>query len=145
MQISAIDDDQKLFVSPIVNDWEMIQEMQIHLIIDLEGGLDHGVSTFPGSVIYVYFPILDDPPPDIDQLEAISAMGAKMIRHGHRVLSHCGMGLNRSALMAGFILLHLGWDGERAVQRLRERRPGALFNPQFFELLRHQRSLCPAG
>ena len=139
MQISAIDDAQLLFVSPVINDWELIEEMQIQVIFDLEGGLDHGVSTIPGSIIYVYFPILDDPPPKLLKLDAVAALGAQLIRAGYRVLSHCGMGLNRSALLAGFILLHLGWDGEDAVRRLQERRPGALFNPQFYELLLSQK------
>ena len=30
-------------------------------------------------------------------------MGAHLVRNGHRVLSHCGMGFNRSALVAGRI------------------------------------------
>ena len=54
-------------------------------------------------------------------------------RCGHRVLSHCGMGFNRSALIAGRILHQLGMDGPSIVERLRERRPGALFNEVFAE------------
>jgi hypothetical protein len=38
---------------------------------------------------------------------------------------------NRSALVAGLILVELGWSGTRALDRLRERRPGALFNEVF--------------
>jgi hypothetical protein len=33
--------------------------------------------------------------------------------------------------MAGLILIDLGMTGTRAVARIRERRPGALFNPGF--------------
>jgi len=47
------------------------------------------------------------------------------------VLSHCGMGYNRSALVAGLILNELGMPGSAAVSRVRERRPGALFNTKF--------------
>ena len=63
-------------------------------------------------------------------------MGAHLIRSGHRVLSHCGMGFNRSALVAGRILYHLGVPGAEIVERLRERRPGALFNEVFAEHLK---------
>ena len=42
-----------------------------------------------------------------------------------------GAGFNRSALLAGLILTDLGWKGSDAVSRLRERRPGALFNERF--------------
>jgi protein-tyrosine phosphatase len=41
------------------------------------------------------------------------------------------MGFNRSALLAGLILTELGMSGADAVNRLRERRPGALFNERF--------------
>jgi protein-tyrosine phosphatase len=41
------------------------------------------------------------------------------------------MGYNRSALVAGLILCELGFTGPDAVARLRERRPGALFNERF--------------
>jgi len=60
---------------------------------------------------------------------------AALIREGHRVLSHCGMGFNRSALMAGLILVELGMSGQQAVSRLRERREGALYNDNFAAFL----------
>ena len=46
---------------------------------------------------------------------------AALIRDGHVVLSHCGMGFNRSALVAGLILIELGMPGPRRGARLRER------------------------
>jgi protein-tyrosine phosphatase len=41
------------------------------------------------------------------------------------------MGYNRSALVAGLILCRLGMTGPEAVKRLRDVRPGALFNDIF--------------
>jgi hypothetical protein len=41
------------------------------------------------------------------------------------------MGFNRSALVAGLILVRLGVSGPDAVCRLRSCRPGALFNEIF--------------
>jgi protein-tyrosine phosphatase len=41
------------------------------------------------------------------------------------------MGFNRSALVAGLILLRQGMSGPDAVRRLRGCRPGALFNSVF--------------
>jgi len=35
------------------------------------------------------------------KLRAIARLGASLIAEGHRVLSHCGMGFNRSAFVAG--------------------------------------------
>ena len=51
------------------------------------------------------------------------------------MLSHCGMGFNRSALMAGVILVELGMPGPEAVARLRQRRAGALYNEMFSAFL----------
>jgi protein-tyrosine phosphatase len=45
------------------------------------------------------------------------------------------MGFNRSALVAGVILTELGMTGCEAVETLRARRPGALFNEVFADYL----------
>jgi hypothetical protein len=51
------------------------------------------------------------------------------------------MGYNRSALVAGMILVELGMPGVSAVERLRARRPGALYNGGFASFIE---SLAPA-
>ena len=64
-----------------------------------------------------------------------SILAASLIRDGHRVLTHCNMGFNRSGLVAGLILMSLGMPGHIAVSRIRERRPGALYNDRFANYL----------
>jgi protein-tyrosine phosphatase len=135
MRLDVVDDEGRLFISPAIDEWSVVRESGISVIVDLDNDIDHGVPTLPGSILYVYFPISDAELPDLHHLNAIGSMGATLHRAGHRVLSHCGMGLNRSALLAGVILHQLGWAGEAAVARLRERRPGALFNERFCEYL----------
>jgi protein-tyrosine phosphatase len=130
-----IDDEGHLYISPAVRDWAPIQAAGVDVVIDLEGGLDSGVPTAPGSILYVYFPIYDEELPNLAKLRGLGRMGASLIREGHRLLSHCGMGYNRSALMAGVILHELGLPGEEIVRRLRERRTGALFNDRFREYI----------
>ena len=136
MTLFPVDDGGRLFISPAIEEWGPLAEHAIDVVIDLEGGLDECVPTLPGACLYVYFPIYDEELPDPARLEAVAALGAQLIRSGHRVLAHCGMGFNRSALMAGRILHHLGMSGPTIVDRLRERRPGALFNEVFAEHLR---------
>ncbi len=126
-----VDDEGRLYISPVVKDWSVIQQRGIDTVIDLEGGLDHGVPTIPNQFLYLYFPIYDEDLPNLVKLDAISRLGAQLIREGHSVLSHCGMGFNRSALVAGRILHELGMPGPEIVSRLRTRRPGALFNDCF--------------
>jgi protein-tyrosine phosphatase len=130
-----IDDEARLFISPAIVDWDPINAAGIRVVIDLEGDLDHGVSTRPGHMLYLYQPIYDEALPDLTMLHAVARMAADLIRQGHRVLAHCGLGCNRSALVAGVILNELGFDGATAVARLRERRPGALFNDVFADYL----------
>jgi protein-tyrosine phosphatase len=105
------------------------------VIIDLDGDLDVGVPTMPNHMLYVYFPFNDGDPPDCVKLHAVGQLGATLIKGGHKVLSHCGLGYNRSALVAGMVLMHLGLSGEQAVNQLRQKRPGALFNKQFASYL----------
>lgn len=131
MELFQVDDGGQLFISPAITDWKVVEAHAIDTIIDLEGGLDLGVPTVPNQYLYVYFPIFDDDLPNLNKLHAVAVLGAKLVREGHRVLSHCGMGYNRSALVAGLILNQLGMPGSEVVTRLRERRPGALFNDRF--------------
>jgi len=104
---------------------------------DLEGGLDACIPTGCDSCLYIYLPISDDDQelPNVVRMRAVAQLCAALIREGHRVLSHCGMGFNRSALMAGLILVELGMSGQQAVSRLRERREGALYNDNFAAFL----------
>ena len=129
--LHQIDDGGKLFISPAIHDWQLLEHSGIRVVIDLEGGLDHGVPTLPDHTLYIYFPIFDEGLPDLSRLHAVSRLGASLIKSGQSVLSHCGAGFNRSALVAALILMELGMTGEEAVNRIRARRPGALFNENF--------------
>ena len=91
--------------------------------------------TAADQFLYVYLPIHDGDLPQIDRLHAVARLGASLVARGHRVLAHCGMGLNRSALVCGLILMYHGMAGRDAVTRLKTRRPGALFNQVFAEYL----------
>lgn len=130
-----VDDAGSLFISPAISDWSLVAALWIDTVIDLEGDLDQCIPTAPGGCLYIYFPIFDEDLPDLDRLEGIANLGAHLIRTGHRVLSHCGMGFNRSALVAGAILHKLGHAGADIVPRIRARRPGALFNETFADYL----------
>lgn len=124
-----------LFLSPDIDDWQTVKDYNITVIIDLDGDLDIGVPTVPNEILYIYFPIRDGELPDLVKLHAIGKLGAELISNGHRVLCHCLMGLNRSALVAGAILVALGMTGQQALNVLQERRPGALYNEVFAEYL----------
>jgi protein-tyrosine phosphatase len=140
MELFQIDDDGRLFISAAIHRWNAIAPHDIDVVIDLDGGLDLCIPTESNHCLYVYFPFDDDDRelPSLTKLQAIAQLGASLIRDGHRVLTHCGMGLNRSGLVAGLILTQMGVPGPAAVARIRERRPGALFNEMFAEYLAQQ-------
>jgi len=135
-KLYQVDDNGHLFISPVISDWSIVSSYGVDTVIDLEGGLDECIPTAPNHCLYVYFPIFDEELPNINKLEAVVSLGAHLVANGHRVLSHCGMGFNRSALVAGRILHRLGMPGPAVIERLRERRPGALFNEVFAEHIR---------
>ena len=130
-----VDEDGKLFISPAIREWTPLADLGIDTVIDMDAGLDECIPTTPEGCLYIYFPIYDEELPTMSRLDAVATLGAQLIRSGHRVLSHCGMGFNRSALVAGVILNKLGVPGTEIVTRIRERRPGALFNDVFANYL----------
>jgi protein-tyrosine phosphatase len=131
MDLVPIDEQHQLFISPSIDDWKLIEEHGITAVIDLDGCLDLGIPNIPNHMLYVYFPIRDEDLPDLNKLHALAKLGARLVGNGEKVLAHCGMGFNRSALVAGLVLTYLGMNGEDAVALLREKRPGALFNEIF--------------
>jgi hypothetical protein len=137
MELFQVDDDGRLFISPAIETWDAVARYEIDTVIDLEGTLDACIPTSTNTCLYIYFPIDDDNErlPNLNKLRAVARLGASLIADGHRVLSHCGMGYNRSALVAGLIMIELGMPGAEVVARLRERRPGALFNDGFAAFL----------
>src|SRR6267142_3028408 len=118
-----VDEEGKLFISPAIREWSPLADLGIDTVIDMDAGLDECIPTTPEGCLYIYFPIYDEELPTMSLLDAVATLGAQLIRSGHRVLSHCGMGFNRSALVAGLILHKMGMGGDAVVERLRERRP----------------------
>jgi protein-tyrosine phosphatase len=135
VELFQVDNEGLLFISPTITDWVTLDRYNVDTVIDLDGRLDDGVPTAPDHLLAVYFPIPDDDLPNLVKLHAVASLGATLLSKGHCVLSHCGLGFNRSALVAGLILNQLGMSGCEAVERLRGRRPGALFNDRFASYL----------
>jgi len=136
MELYPIDNQGRLFISPSIDDWKPIEDLGIHVVIDLDDDLDIGVPEVPNQMLYIYFPIEDMPElPDLKKLHSIARMGARLVENGYKLLAHCGMGHNRSALVAGLILRYLGMSGEEVVALIREKRHGALYNKAFAEYL----------
>ena len=70
--------------------------------------------------------------PDEEQLDEIAAYVVACVTDG-QTLVHCQAGLNRSNLIAGLALVHMGWDPEEAIALLREQRCDVVLCNQAFE------------
>lgn len=134
-EIVPMDDAHRLYLSGTIDNWKPIIDKGIDTVIDLEGAVDHGVPTEANQFLYIYLPIHDAEMPDMDRLHAVAKLGAELIQRGDRVLVHCGLGLNRSALVVALILMYLGMDRVKTVEHIRARRPGALYNEVFAKYL----------
>ncbi len=131
MEIFQIDTKGQLFISPDIDDWEVVENHGITVVFDFDDDLDIGIPEIPDHLLYLYFPFEDRELPDLQKLHAMAQLGARLVEAGHKILSHCGMGHNRSALLAGTILTYLGLSGEEAVALIRQKREGALYNKHF--------------
>lgn len=131
-RLYPVDPDGRLFISGEVTDWQPLAAAGITAVIDLDCKLDIGTPSVPNSVVYVFWPIDDRQVlPDVTILQAIARLGATLLSNGHKVLCQCGMGLNRSALVAGMILVQGGLPGTAVVERICRQREHALYNPVF--------------
>ena len=131
MELYPIDPKGSLFISPAIDCWDPIDQFTIDAIFNLDCGLDKNIPEVMNQTLYIFFPFEDRYLPDLKKLHALARLGASLINNGQQVLCHCGMGHNRSALLAGLVLTYMGFRGEEAVRLLREKRQGALYNQTF--------------
>lgn len=71
-----------------------------------------------------------------EQVDDLGLKVMRMLKVG-KTLVHCQAGLNRSSLIAGRALVHLGYTGAEAIALLRQKRsPAVLCNKHFEDWLR---------
>lgn len=132
MEIFQVDEQQNLFISPDIDDWDLVVGLGITAIFDLDGDADVGVPALPNQMLYVFFPFEDGRTlPDLQKLHNVARLGVELMSQGTKLLVHCGMGHNRCALVTGVMLTYMGFSGAEAVTLLRQKRQGALYNRQF--------------
>ena len=136
MELVPVNQQETLFVSGAIEDWEPLRQRRIDTIVDMDGDVDPGVPEAPNQILYVYFPIRDEELPCRDKLHAVGRMVADLVRAKHVALVHCRMGFNRSNLVIATALTYLGMSGEQALRHLQQIRPGALYNEAFADYVR---------
>jgi protein-tyrosine phosphatase len=131
VDLVTINSARTLYLSGEIEDWQALASLGIDTVVDMDSSVDAGLPQAPGEILYVYHPILDQELPDLVKIDALGRLVADLVASDHRVLVHCRMGFNRSVLVIATALTYLGMTGAAALDHLRERRPGALFNDVF--------------
>jgi protein-tyrosine phosphatase len=87
----------------------------------------------PDGVIYLHFAYWDtDVVPNATELDIVATFLNDLRAAGKTVLVHCRLGLNRSALLAGLMLIAEGYSAEDAIDLMRDlRSPHVLENGTF--------------
>ncbi len=108
-----------------------VKEHGITHVIDLQGTFDPCMDWL---VAYTYWPIKDEPVlPDMSMLQEIVLYVVERINCGNKVLVHCTAGYNRSGLINALAIRRLAnVTGKRAIEILRNARPGSLSNETFY-------------
>ena len=134
---TASEVDEHLFISgyPEGSLLDFIEEKNIKLIVSTTLKEPPKIETAK----VVRMPLSDDfeALPDFDKIIEAAELAAWYIRRKQNVLVHCLYGLNRSSLVAGFILalLHRDWQGKEILDLIREKRVGALHNSLFADIV----------
>ncbi len=113
---------------------ELVHQHGFDLSVDV-GGWDRSAEA--ADVDYSFL-LVDDVPWILDP-DAIHGLGVRVadeVEVGRRVVVNCAAGLNRSGLVVGRALIHLGYAPRQAVRLIRAARgPHALSNRTFEEFL----------
>jgi protein-tyrosine phosphatase len=114
-------------------DIETVNDLGVKCVVDLEGGLDSEMDFLD---TYLFWPIHDlHFLPDTNFLYMVCRFIEMQVSWGTKVLVHCSQGLNRAGLVCARVMIMKGLCGREAIAKIREKRPGALWNPVFAEFI----------
>jgi hypothetical protein len=111
-------------------------EVEIHAIIDLEGGIDPVDPQGSSPTCTSTGPFSTVPCPTRTPCGPLARFISSLLDCGYKVLMHCRAGKNRASLVTGRVLIERGYEPEGAVRLLRDRRAeGILGNATFLDWL----------
>jgi len=126
---------KNLFISSAIKtrkDVLKLKSLGVAHVIDLSGHIDIYADDW---ISYLYFPFEDiESLPDVDLLRCVVLYGFDIVRLKDEILLvHCTMGLNRSALVTGYIMGFLGIPPKTAIEKIREVRGNSALSNKSFE------------
>lgn len=127
MDISKITDYLYLGTQPKGNDYDILRELNVVLIINTIAGS----APFPDSgrpeIKTIWIPTHDKiwTPIPIDLLKQGAQAALSVIHDRHKVFVHCAAGRHRSAAMAAAILISMGYSAKGAIEIIKRQRPSS--------------------
>ncbi len=103
-------------------------------VIDCAGELPDAFRHSAALWSQCYFADVRSSPAQFARIKQLASIAARDLEHGD-VLVFCRFGNNRSGLVAGLTLRELGFSGQEAIVAIRSKRPGALANLDFLDLV----------
>ncbi len=97
---------------------------------------------YPPPAAYLWLPVVDHTDPDLEQLALGAHFVDTLVRAGHRVLIHCGMGIGRSRTMAAAYLIWTGLSVDEALRQV-EGTTRPIYRPERRQVLEAFASALP--
>lgn len=107
-------------------------------IIDCAGEMPAWYRAQVGRWVPCVFADIDSRPSQLSRIEAVVRDAASVVGSDSApsdIIIVCQQGMNRSGLLSGMLLRAVGFAGHEAVDRIVERRPGALSNLTFRQII----------
>lgn len=117
----------------------VVEQMREAWLVETAGDMPAAYHQTAARTLYCVFADIEEVPSVIERIHATAAAIAAASRLGAQAPPEayivCSQGLNRSALVTGLVLRHLGIPGAEAIELIRRTRPGALTNSAFEKLV----------
>jgi protein-tyrosine phosphatase len=114
--------------------FEALDDLDVTVVANLWSPKDKRIEQHVSK--YLDWPMPDGKYPDFELYEQHAQDLARLISKGEVVLTHCHAGRNRSGLLNAITLMILtGMSGKQAKEFIQAKRPGALANQTFCDLL----------
>jgi protein tyrosine phosphatase (PTP) superfamily phosphohydrolase (DUF442 family) len=132
MDFSKITNDLFIGDTPHVDDYDLLREMGIRLVINMRFEKRPAEDLHHPPLDFLWLPTLDTPGLVIPIRFLIRGVQAALetIQNGGKVYAHCQRGRHRGVAMGASILIALGYDPDQAMELIKEQRPIA--DPDIF-------------
>jgi protein-tyrosine phosphatase len=125
MDYSPIIDNLFIGTTPLSNDYDLLRELGVGLIINMRVEFRPQKDPFTTPLRLLWLPTFDSPliPIPLKALHRGVTVAMETIQNGGKVYAHCAGGRHRGVTMGAAILIAQGYDPQTAMMLIKQRRP----------------------